>query len=468
MRWSNDARAAWALALAAAAACGGNSGGGGGDGGMGSGSADACVGLECQIVNCAAQGRRSTTLTGVVHAPNGTLPLYGVSVYVPRQPLDPPKAGVECSRCSDDLPGAPLVVTVTDDQGRFRLEDVPAGENIPLVIATGKWRRQLVVPRVAACEEAPLATADTRLPRTKAEGDMPLIAITTGDADTMECLPRKLGIADSEITRGDGPGRVHLYAGDGTPRLRAGFAGAAAPTALLPAEPFWSSLDALKKYDVVILSCEGIQVASPQQDATPKTQAALDAMKAYADLGGRVFASHWHNIWVSGRFQAGGTTPTQPAWASVATWGDDQDFNQPITDVVDEVSNRKGSAFADWMVRVGGSTVRGEISVTEARTTSTALDMTKVERWVYTKGQAQPAVPANRAQMFQFSTPLESPPAARCGKVVFTDMHVSGQGGAGDYPSNCVGGADNLTLTPQEKALAFMFFDISTCVGPIL
>jgi hypothetical protein len=40
---------------------------------------------------------------------------------------------------------------------------------------------------------------------------------------------------------------------------------------------------------------------------------------------------------------------------------------------------------------------------------------------------------------------------------------VSGQA----YPASCVGGATNLELTPQEKALAFMFFDIASCVGPI-
>ena len=37
-----------------------------------------------------------------------------------------------------------------------------------------------------------------------------------------------------------------------------------------------------------ILSCEGSQL----QGATPKGQPALDNMKAYADIGGRVFASH--------------------------------------------------------------------------------------------------------------------------------------------------------------------------------
>jgi hypothetical protein len=52
---------------------------------------------------------------------------------------------------------------------------------------------------------------------------------------------------------------------------------------------------------------------------------------------------------------------------------------------------------------------------------------------------------------------------------VFTDMHVTGTPTIGNngYPDHCIGGAGNLTLSAQEKALAFMFFDIASCVGGI-
>src|SRR5690606_37345561 len=144
-----------------------------------------------------------------------------------------------------------------------------------------------------------------------------------------------------------------------------------------------------------------------------------DAMKAYADLGGRLFTSKWHNIWLSGDYD--GCTPTR-AWRDVATWGGSTNYSGAITDVIDETNNPKGGAFATWMLNVMGSTVRGEIPILAgtARTTVRTVDNTKAERWTYIKDHD------NQPQNFQITTPIEVPGDQRCGKVVFSDMHVSG------------------------------------------
>ena len=445
------------FAITLAAACG-SSKGGGDDTDGGNGKPDACVGLECQVVDCAKMGQQPTTLAGTVFAPNGTLPLYGITVYVPLNDPGVPSDTLECDRCGTALPGGAVAQATSGEDGKFRLENVPVGDNIPLVIKSGKWQRKITIPRVDQCVDTPLAATDTSLPKNKAEGNIPKIAITTGNADTLECLARKLGIADSEISKSGTDARIHLYNGNGTASFQAGFGGG---TGAIPsATPFWADVNNLKAYDIVILSCEG------QQRGSTKPQPALDAMKGYADAGGRVFASHWHNIWVSGDYTDGGMTQKPAVWDTVGTWNNGTNYNQTITDLIDETGNPKGSAFANWMVNVMGSTVRGEVPVNEARTTSVTLDTTKAERWVYTKAGTNPNVPEGRAQMFQFTTPLEDVPDNRCGKVVFTDMHVSGSPSSPimPYPAHCIGGT---TLTPQEKALAFMFFDIASCVGGI-
>lgn len=443
-----------------AVACGGNKNGDD-DGDGGNQRPDACVGIECNVVNCGAMSLPPTTISGTVFAPNGTLPLNGVYVYVPRDlPLPPFTEGVTCDRCTPDLPGSPVRQATSDAAGNFTLTDVPAGVDMSLVVTTGKWRRVVSIPAVAQCETTMLGAADTRLPKNKGEGDIPKIAITTGDADSLECLVRKLGIDDAEITNNSGTGRIHLYRGDGVSQIQGG-------GAISNAVPFWTNVSSLSAYDIVFLSCEGSQMANGG-DGTDKTQAALDAVKSYADVGGRVFASHWHNIWIGGNFQDNNPGLAPAIWNTVATWtGNDSNPGNPI--LIDEISNPKGTLFADWMVNVGGSTTRGEVQLqggTERRTALT-LDTTRAERWVQTRNaQQNPAM--GGPQMFQFTTPNDAALDTRCGKVVFTDMHVTGTSNVGNpYPSSCPGGAGNLNMTPQEKALAFMFFDIASCVGGI-
>jgi hypothetical protein len=50
-----------------------------------------------------------------------------------------------------------------------------------------------------------------------------------------------------------------------------------------------------------------------------------------------------------------------------------------------------------------------------------------------------------------------------CGKAVFTDLHSSSSltATATSVPANCTVGP----LTPQQKALEFLFFDLSSCVS---
>ena len=422
---------------------------------------DECEGLECNVAACTNQGKPDTTISGTVFAPNGTLPLYGIKVYVPNAPVPPMADGAECSRCTTDdlLPGSPVngIAVTTDEAGKFTLTGVPSGQNITLVITSGKWRRQITIPNVAECTDTALPAGDTRLPKNKSEGDIPKIALTTGGADSLECLLRRMGIDDSEITGPGGSGRIQLYAGNGPSQFTSGYAGG---TGAMPsASTFWNDVNNLKPYDIVILSCEG------SQRSNTKGQDGLNAMKAYADLGGRVFASHWHNIWIGGNWnEQNPPTIAAAGWTAVATWQNASDPGNGSIDVIDEQSNPKGSSFATWMLNVMGSTVRGEIPIQNgtAKTTASGVDTARAERWTFLKG-------TNRPQNFQFTTPLEAPADGKCGKVVFSDMHVSGNGSTSAYPTGCgdYPGSPR-DLTPQEKALAFMLFDLASCVSVIL
>jgi hypothetical protein len=446
-------------------------------------SGNQCVGLQCNITNCASMSKPSTTITGTVFAPNGTMPLYGVNVYVSNSPPGPFLSGSHCSTCADDLPADVITSTLTDQAGKFSLPDIPDGDNIPVVFSIGKWRRVIKLAHVNACTSTAIAAADSTLPKSHDDMtantvsvDMPQIAISTGNADSLECLVRRLGIADKEITSDKGTGRIHLFSdkgagtgtggGQGTDSFDAGFGGGTGTFS--DSQTLWGSSTnqgKLASYDIVILSCEGAQ------HVETKSQEAMNNLKAYADTGGRVFLSHWHNIWIEGSTTGMNANNTKPAvWPNLAMWSNNTNNSNQTGDTIDEIHNPKGMAFATWMLNVGGSPAGMRDAVplqtNTGRDTCRSVDNTNVEQWVYWQKDANTQITQN----FQFTTPAEKPLENRCGKVVFSDMHVSGgpqkdgNGNVLPYPTSCGAQAG---LSPQEKALAFMFFDIASCVGTL-
>jgi hypothetical protein len=55
----------------------------------------------------------------------------------------------------------------------------------------------------------------------------------------------------------------------------------------------------------------------------------------------------------------------------------------------------------------------------------------------------------------------------QCGKFVYADMHLYGgdvQDPATALPDDGFPTTCGATLTPEEKALAFLFFDLSSCI----
>ena len=443
----------------ACAACGSAPGGSSnGDGGPqlqfgdgGSTARQGCVNLECQ------QHDRSTHVSGIVYDPKGTVPLYNVFVYVPNAPLDAITSGPVCTPCQAPASGKPLVGVSTDETGHFVLDDVPDGDDIPLVMQLGKWRRRITIPHVTIGKNNVLntkldphdATQESvlRLPRKQKEGspddNIPLIAVTTGAVDYGECfLMNTIGIGRSEFNQG---GRVRIYDGVGGETAR--------PYSYGTSSSLFGGTATLNLYDVVFMSCEG---------ATYDRGAGYGNVKQYLDAGGRFFATHYgYNFFANPQQCAVPATDATCKGASdfngVAGWaGNDGSTYYSPPYYVDQ-SFPKGKALADWLENVQGGTP-GEIDLRQTRGDVDMVAPGKATRWIYSTGPGDGNADTAYSTLYlSFNTPVNQPPESQCGRAVFSDVHVAGT------PSGFCADQDP-DYAPNLAALEFLFFDLSSCV----
>ena len=370
------------------------------------------------VVDCAAIGKSPTTLTGTVFAPNGTLPINHALVYVPTGDLDAIPDGPHGPTCAS---GAPMARSFSNSDGSFHLPNVPAGA-VRLVIQVGKWRREVMVPDVAACSETAVDAALTRLPRTSDEGHIPRIAISTGHDDTLECLARDIGIADSEIA--SPAGRVRFYVGNGTGQFDGG--------AAFESRGVLTTASALNTYDAVLLGCEG--------RSAPADPTGASAMFDFVHAGGWLWLTHYEYHWLD----------LAPApWSDMAVFDTQQQTLPMQATLLIDKGNAQGTAFAAWLDALHVSEMPDTLAVALAARSCRAADSTMTARLLY----LDPAVQQAGVQLFTWDAPENG------GRLVFSDVHHDGlqQQAPPAYPTEC------MAALPQELAVAYQLFDAPTC-----
>ncbi len=207
---------------------------------------------------------------------------------------------------------------------------------------------------------------------------------------------------------------------------------------------------------MVLLACEG-DTFDP--DAAPDsgvsfgggranvTKAGKQAMHDWLNEGGKVFATHFHYTW----FQNG------PAdFQGVADWLGSS-IGSGTCDCSLDTTFPKGQAFSDWLQAVGASS-DGGLDLTGVAKSVGAVSAT-TSRWIHDSTDRE-------TKSLSFSTPVGGIPGvdagagrpASCGRAVFSDLHAGGAP-SGDIPGSC----KQTDLSPQEKALEFLFFDLASC-----
>ncbi len=389
--------------------------------------AQTCTGLCLQQISCPSNG--TTSISGTVYAPNGVDPLPNVTVYIPNATVGALPTGVACPVPGQAPPGAPLVGTYTAPDGTFKISNVPVGNNIPIVIVAGKWRRQLTVPGTSACANT---TFDARFPKNQSEGDIPKIAISTGSADAVECVFRKIGVDDAEFTNAGGKGRINLFLANDAPGAQID-AGTSKVTAVL------GDQTVLNSYDVLMLPCEGRPNSEPQIQLTN--------LVSYANAGGRVYGSHFAYEWMY----------NNPPFDKVANWYGSS-VSTPLNGPATVNPNFTGGAtLTTWLQVVHASTAPGQISLTSPRVDVSGVNA-PTQAWINLNSTGKPVM------QFTWDTPVGA--ANQCGRVLFNEYHVenpvTGSGLGEKFPAECA----NTEMTPQEKLLEYSLFDLGNDGGP--
>jgi hypothetical protein len=387
-----------------------------------------CVGLQCQQQTCS--GNTTTSISGVVYAPNGTDPLPNVTVYIPNAPVAAFSPGVSCPAVGTPPSGAPLVGTESNVDGTFSITDVPVGVDIPLVIVSGRWRRQMVIPATTACQNTVLPANFAVMPQNRSQGDIPKIAIATGSADPVECVLMKMGLSQSEFTDSSGPGRINIFGGGG-----AGGSG----LIIDPGTPTQASLmgnqTTLNSYDLLMLPCEGGDYVKPAQE--------LANLVNFANAGGRVYTSHYSYSWMW----------QNPPFDGVANWTGSTVSDPPDGDAAVNTSFSAGQTLSTWLQEVGASSSPGQMALNTLREDQTGVNP-PTQTWITLDS---PSV----AMQFVWDTPIGAPVGQQCGRVLFNEYHVetSSFGSFANELSSC---SPSAGMTPQEKLLEYMLFELTS------
>ena len=138
--------------------------------------------------------------------------------------------------------------------------------------------------------------------------------------------------------------------------------------------------------------------------------------------------------------------------------------NAPLTGILDQ-SFPKGVAFSRWLEIVGAQSGPGQIQINVPRHSLNAV-VAPTQRWISTTNPTT-------VQHLTFNAPLGVPEANQCGRVLFSDFHVTALN-TGDelpttgplpvFPTACT----DTPLSPQEKVLEFMLFDLASCIQPVV
>ena len=406
---------------------------GGGGGSPGAGTFGAMCGANV-----------TTTISGVVKAPNGVDPIANALVYVPLT-TGAFTPGVSCDLCISPV-DAIAVHTLTNADGTFSLDvsSVAQASSLPFTISKGRFRRATTLT-VTPCVDNPASAPNTVLPGKTATGDdIPKIAVATGSKDALDVVLNAMGM---DATVG-----YDCYENQATPTTtptsscekRLAAQGTSAPQlAALLENP-----TQLAQYNMLFISCAVGRFAA----LSAADQATIVAnLQAWVTKGGRLFAVDRAYDYVSQSFPndvafVGGAT-VDAANVGVGSASSPATYSGRVND----------TTLAEWLTAVGAlqtgqTTIALSGYLTQWSVVQT-LPMTSADEVDATNAQVDISNVTSTGtypQTVKFDVPADSKSA--CGRVVYSSYHT-------------LGATTSTTLTPQEQILEYLMLEAGACLG---
>lgn len=392
-----------------------------------------------QVSSPDAGGTCTGTVAGTVRFPNGVEPMPGAMVYALPTGAPLPARGGTCGQCIEY--GA-VNSTDTGSDGKFSLS-LPPGR-ADLVIEKGPFRRRVPID-VRECDETlALNDDDIRLPRDGSEGDVPRIAVVTGDFDEMENVLALFGLGDigSDDAFVPGTGIIDLYAGSLKSTLEQNI------------ETLLRDPERLASYDVVLINC-----GNDYEQALLSDGEVVGTLRDYVTEGGRLYVTDHSYEYVEAPF------PDKIAFLGQESQGlsmTPEPFD--ASQLGDEIAaSRRGDVpdpgLADWLRttrvlrddnQVDLEGFDGDWNVMSRVSTDVTQWIVGAGDWSYTLDLSQPEESART---------IHAPPMTvmfdhGCGRVLYSSYHALG------LETHAAG----TPLLAQERVLGYLLFEIATCV----
>ncbi|HEY8041876.1 MAG TPA: hypothetical protein VIF15_18860 [Polyangiaceae bacterium] len=368
----------------------------------------------------------ATSVTGTVYAPNGTDPLPNIYVYAAAK-VNPFPAGNFCNQCNSPLDNW-YSHTQSGNDGTFSLSlsNVPAGADIQLVINVGRFRKVTPLPVKCGSNAAPKAA--TTLPGKAADGDIPKIAVSTGNSDHLDQILGVLGITEYDCYEG------RASTGSSSPTCQ--------PVDSLSNLLLKKSATPIDAYHLLFVSCAPNAFKNYATSGV-NTATLSSNVSSFVTSGGRLFATDMSYDYVA------------QAFPSAITWQGPTGAPQPVDGAnVGAAGSYNGNvddpSLKAWMTGLGVPTspvpLQGFLnpwSVQASLPKTSTLIVDGTVSYTGAGGATSGDVPLTS----QFDV-------SACGRVVYSSYHTAG---GTVTPGN---------LLPQERILEYLVFEVGSCVTP--